>query len=294
MTFDEIDLFENADRKTVTESTFDLSDSDIELKKSLDLLFEKYNTPDFIPNDPVKFVHRYSDDRDREVAGMIASIMAQGRRTNILSSLEKIFRQMEDRPYKFVANFDPKRDLERFKGFSHFAYRMILGDDVACVIYLLKQVIEKYGSIKELFLRGLDLSDGTIRPALTRFVQNIYNLDPLPETDEIPQRVKALIPSPGGGSACKRLNMYLRWMVRSDSVDIGLWREVPTRMLVIPLDVHVSRLSRKFKLTERKSNDWKTAEDITDSLRKFDKDDPVKYDFAIFGLGVSAKEPSVT
>jgi len=206
--------------------------------------------------------------------------------------MEKILKLMEDRPYQFVADFNPETQASRFDGFVHFAYRNITGGDIACVIYLLKQALKESGSLKKLFLKGLDTSQKNIRETLTNFVEHLYQLSPLPGQPEIPGSVRTLVPSPRKGSACKRLNMYLRWMVRSDEVDLGLWREVPTSMLVIPLDFHVSRLARELGLTERKADDWRTAEEITDHLREFDPDDPAKYDFAIFGMGVSGEKPS--
>jgi uncharacterized protein (TIGR02757 family) len=262
------------------------------LKDYLDGLVVKYKTPDFIPKDPIKFPHRFTDPADQEVIGLISSIMAQGRRTMILQSMEKICQLMDGRPYQFVADFNPEVHASRFDGFVHFAYRNITGGDIACVVYLLKQALRENDSLKKLFLKGLDTSQKNIRETLTNFVEYLHQLSPLPGQPEIPGSVRTLVPSPRKGSACKRLNMYLRWMVRSDEVDLGLWREVPKSMLVIPLDFHVSRLARELGLTERKADDWRTAEEITDHLREFDPDDPAKYDFAIFGMGVSGEKPS--
>ena len=260
------------------------------LKEYLDGLVAKYKTPDFIPNDPIKFPHRFSDRSDQEVAGFIAAIMAQGRRTMILKSLEKIMAIMGERPYQFVVDFNPETQISLFEGFSHFAYRNISGEDVACVIYMLKQALSANASLKDLFLKGLDTSQKNIREALTHFSEYLHAASPLPGQEEIPKGVKSLVTSPRKGSACKRLNMYLRWMVRSDEVDLGLWGEVPTSMLLIPLDFHVSRLARELGLTERKADDWRTAEQITDRLRDLDPDDPAKYDFAIFGIGIAGGE----
>ena len=268
-----------------------LPPGDRKLKRYLNSLVDKYKTPDFIPKDPVKFVHRFEDDNDREVIGLLSSTMAQGRRTTILASMEKICDYMEDKPFEFVSNFDPVKDTKLFAEFSHFAYRTIGGGDIACLIFMMKQVLEKYGSLKRLFLKGFRTEHETIKEALSKFVETMYDFKPLPGLNEIPGRVKSLIPSPNKGSACKRLNMYLRWMVREDNVDFGLWKEISTSKLIIPLDVHVARLSRELGLITRKSNDWKAAEGITAKLREFDRNDPVKYDFAIFGMGVAGEKP---
>lgn len=262
------------------------------LKRLLDRLVAKYCTPDFIPNDPVKFVHRYSDERDREVIGLISAVMAQGKRTEILASMEKICRLLEDHPFESISRFDPQRQGARFANFNHFAYHNITGRELVCLFYLVRQVLERYGSLRAFFLSGYDPEQPTIKEALIRFSEGLCSFQPPPGFGVLPDKVHALVPSPARGSACKRLNMYLRWMVRRDCVDLGLWSEVSPSKLIIPLDIHVSRLSRQLGLTSRKSDDWKTAEEITARLRAFDPDDPVKYDFAIFGMGVSGEDLS--
>lgn len=261
------------------------------LKRYLDQLVAKYKTPDFIPRDPIKFPHRYKEDRDREVIGFIAAAMAQGKRTEILASMEKICRLLEDRPYDFVINFDPEVHGRRFETFNHFAYQNTSGADIVCMLYLLRQALEKHGSLKKLFLKSYDPQARTIKEALVAFIDELFRFNPPPSYESIPQRLRSLLPSPAKGSACKRLNMFLRWMIRRDCVDLGLWPEISPSKLIIPLDVHVSRLSRQLGLTQRKTDDWKTAEEITDRLREFDPEDPVKYDFAIFGMGVSGEKP---
>lgn len=260
----------------------------------LDQLVEKYKIPDFFTNDPLRFPHRYSDPRDQEIMGFIASMMAQGKRTLIVANLEKLEKLLNNNPYEFILNFDYAAQAPSFADFNHFAYKNIPGSDVVCIIYLLKQVLEKYGSLKKLFLEGLDPgSQKTVKEALIHFTETIFNFAPPPGMDTIPGRIKSLLPNPGKGSACKRLNMFLRWMVRKDNVDLGLWPEVPTGMLIIPLDFHVSKLSRELGLTSRKQDDWRTAEEITDKLKEFDPEDPTKYDFAIFGMGISGEKPFV-
>ncbi len=260
----------------------------------LDQLVEKYKIPDFFTNDPLRFPHRYKDPKDQEIMGFIAAMMAQGKRTSIVANLEKLEVLMDKNPYEFVANFDYSTQAERFADFNHFAYKNIPGSDVVCIIYLLKQVIAKYGSLKKLFLEGLNpTKQKNVKEALIHFTETIFNFEPPPDMNPIPGRIKSLLPNPNKGSACKRLNMYLRWVVRKDNVDLGLWTEVPTSMLIIPLDFHVSKLSRELGLTSRKQDDWKTAEEITDRLKEFDPEDPSKYDFAIFGMGISGEKPFI-
>jgi uncharacterized protein (TIGR02757 family) len=266
------------------------------LHKYLDCLVEKYKTPDFIKNDPIKFPYKYDDYNNRELMAFISSMMAQGKRTTILSSIEKLELLMNKNPYDFITNFDYDKEKEKFSSFSHFAYKNIHGNDILSIFYLLQQLLHKYKNLKELFLQGLDTNKHkNIKEALTHFIDMFFSFEPPLDKDynHIPNKVKSLLPNPRKGSACKRLNMFLRWVVRKDNVDLGLWTEVPTSMLIIPLDFHVSKLSRELGLTKRNQDNWITAEEITDNLKKFDSNDPTKYDFAIFGMGVSGdKIPS--
>jgi uncharacterized protein (TIGR02757 family) len=260
----------------------------------LDSLVEKYKTQDFITNDPIRFPHRYSDPKDQEIMGFIAAMMAQGKRTSIVANLEKLEILLQKKPYEFILNFDFASQAPSFADFNHFAYKNIPGSDVVCIIYLVKQALQKYGSLKKLFLEGLNPpAQKNVKEALVHFTETIFNFEPPPGMGPIPGNIKSLLPNPNKGSACKRLNMYLRWMVRKDNVDLGLWTEVPTSMLIIPLDFHVSKLSRELGLTSRKQDDWRTAEEITDNLKKFDPEDPTKYDFAIFGMGISGEKPFI-
>ena len=253
----------------------------------LDELVVKYKTPDFIKNDPIRFPHRYTDPKDQEIMAFVAAMMAQGRRTTIVANLEKLEEKKKKTPYKFVSELDYEKQLERFKDFNHFAYKNIPGSDVLCIFHLMKQALQKYGSLKALFLEGLNPSkQKNVKEALIHFTDTLFNFVPPPDMLEIPSRIKSLLPSPARGSACKRLNMFLRWVARKDDVDLGIWTEVPTSMILIPLDVHVSKLSRE-------QDDWITAEEITTKLREFDPNDPSKYDFAIFGMGISGETPFI-
>ncbi|MFN8673852.1 MAG: TIGR02757 family protein [Candidatus Sericytochromatia bacterium] len=261
----------------------------------LDSLVLKYKNPSFITNDPIRFPHRYTEPKDQEIMGFIAAMMAQGKRTKIVESIEKIETLMGKKPYDYIANFNYEIEKERFKDFSHFAYKNILGSEIVCIFYLLKQVIQKYGSLKALFLEGLDpKTQKNSKEALIHFTKVIFSQEAPPDPDiVIDGKIKSLLPSPEKGSACKRLNMMLRWFVRKDDVDLGIWSEVPASMVLIPLDFHVSKLSRELGLTTRKQDDWVTAEQITERLKEFDPEDPSKYDFAIFGMGISGEKPFI-
>lgn len=249
-------------------------------KELLDELTKKYEIPEFISHDPVKFPHKFYNQRDQEISGLIASSLAYGKRENILVSVEKILEIMNYDPHNFVLEFNYDKDKKLFEGFIH---RYSSGKDIALLIFGIKRIIEEYDSLKNLFLEGFSIDDKNIKQALIHFV-NTFRSYLYPEADT--RGIYFLLPSPAKGSACKRLNMFLRWIVRPGPVDLHLWPEVPTSKLLIPLDIHVAKLSRKLGLTERKADDWKTAEEITENLKKFDPNDPAKYDFAIFGMGI--------
>lgn len=293
---EQLDVFSSLLETENTDTKKNVEDKkvDSKLESYLNSLVEKYKTPDFIKNDPIRFPHRYKDVKDIEVMAFISAMMAQGRRTKIVESLEKIETLMGKDPYNFIYNFDYESEYDKFKDFNHFAYKNIPGADILCIFHLMKQALHKYGSLKALFLEGLDpKNQKNVKEALIHFTDKFFSFAPPPDMIEIPNRIKSLLPNPNKGSACKRLNMFLRWVVRKDDVDFGIWSEVPTSMLLIPLDVHVSKLSRELGLTQRKQDDWLTAQEITNNLSKFDPNDPSKYDFAIFGMGISGEVPFI-
>lgn len=259
------------------------------LKKKLDYLYELYCTPEFILSDPIQFVYRFSEERDKEVAGFIASVMSQGKREKIISKTEELlFNVMKGTPYEYTINFDIDSLPDKLRNFSYFAYRNILGEEIGYVIYSVGKVLRRWGSLKNLFYEAYQNNKGSknVREILIYVVDKMLGWN-----NSLSSAIYSLIPTPKRGSACKRLNMFLRWMVRKDRVDTGLWSDViPTSLLVIPLDFHVLRVSREFGLTKRNQNDWLTAEEITEKLKEFDPMDPVKYDFAIFGYGVTRKD----
>ncbi|MFQ5479727.1 MAG: TIGR02757 family protein [Thermodesulfobacteriota bacterium] len=262
------------------------------LKKRLDELYNAYDK-EFLSSDPLFYLHRFNSSADREIVGLIASSLAYGRVKGIKNSIEKVLGVMEGSPEAFVRNFRPHMEGRLFNGFRH---RFNVGEDVACLIYFMRQMLEQSGSIGGFFMRGYTPEDYNIKSALTAFTSDVLALDRagIYGAGQLPAKagVRFFFPSPAGGSSCKRLNLYLRWMVRcGDSLDLGLWKGVSPAKLVIPLDTHIARISVNLGLSTRKSRDWKMAEEITESLKKLDSEDPVKYDFALCRLGILDKCP---
>jgi len=254
-------------------------------KEYLDSLVKKYETPDFIKDDPIQFPHKFKKQQDIEISGLIASSFAYGSRKKIIETVDNIHQIMDYNPYEYVQNFDLDRDAQDFKG---FIYRYNNERDIILLIYILSQVLKEYESLEKAFLANYNPNEKYLKESLSDFVRLLRSY--LPCDEKTCRGIFHLLPSPELGSACKRLNLFLKWMIRKPPVDLNIWKNIPADKLLIPLDTHVARLSRKWKLTARKQNDWKTAEEITDKLKEFCPEDPAKYDFAIFGSGVSGTE----
>lgn len=246
------------------------------LKEELDQLYLSYNNRKFIHPDPLEFLYDYEDIGDREIAGMIASVLAYGRVTQILKSIAPVLKRMTSSPLLFLKESSPDMLYDTFKDFKH---RFTTGGELSCLLINIKNAIVKYGSLNNCFLQGLREEDDTTLSAALNFAKNLNVFTK--------NRCNSLIPSPMGGSAFKRLNLYLRWMVRKDNVDPGGWIKVSRSKLIVPLDTHMHRISLRLGFTGRKQADIKTALEITDVLREFDKGDPVKYDFALTRLGMN-------
>jgi uncharacterized protein (TIGR02757 family) len=268
------------------------------LKRQLDKLYKTFDRS-FLRTDPLQFVHRYKSPGDREVVGLISSSLAYGRVDGIRRSIERVLAVMGGEPYRFIMNFTPERDGRLFDDFVH---RFNRGPDISCLLYFARQMIEDSGSVGGFFSKGYRPGAGSIKEALTTFTKNVMTLDSSqvygPGGDGggggLPKDagVRFFFPSPMDGSACKRLNLFLRWMVRrGDGLDFGLWKGVDPADLVIPLDTHIARISKNLGLTTRKSPGWKMAEEITGELKRLDPVDPVKYDFALCRLGILEKCP---
>ncbi|MCX5801452.1 MAG: TIGR02757 family protein [Candidatus Eisenbacteria bacterium] len=257
------------------------------LKEKLGELYLSYDAG-YVDSDPIQFPHRYGDARDKEVAGFIASALAYGSVATIKKDLEIVFTVLGADPYDAVLTARPNELLSALGGFKH---RFTTARHLAWFLLATKEILSKHGSLKAFFLEGYSKDAPTIRDSLGSFAgrflryggRTIYRS----VEDARDDGALFLVPSPLTGSACKRLNLFLRWMVRTaDKIDFGLWPEVSPSQLVIPLDTHVARLSHYLGLTRRKTSDWKTAEEITQALKTLDPRDPLKYDFSLTRLGI--------
>lgn len=259
-----------------------------DLKTVLDTLYENRSKTQ-LANDPLSFCHRFSDPADQEVAGLIAACFAYGNVNIILRTLERIFEQVGPSPRLYAERFEPAAGLKVFAGFKH---RFNDARDLCALFYAIRLMIADAGSINAFFLKGHDVGAADVGHALDAFSKSIRGFDftPVYGSAAVPDGAyfPFFFPAPLSGSACKRLCMYLRWMVRpSDGIDLGIWHGISPSQLVIPVDTHIQRICRYLGLTTRKSADWRMACEITASLRKLDASDPVRYDFCIAHLGIS-------
>ncbi|HTJ14968.1 MAG TPA: TIGR02757 family protein [Dinghuibacter sp.] len=261
----------------------------LQLKKFLDAKVRLYNQPGFIQDDPISVPHRYTRLQDIEIAGFFAAIFAWGNRKIIIRKSSQLMELMDDAPYDFVRGHQPS-DLKRLMTFKHRTFNTT---DLLYFIEFFAQFYARHASLEEAFLRGFaapvalggDAAGpaAPIEAALNGFYDTFFSLE------YAPGRTRKHIASPAKNASCKRINMFLRWMVRNDGkgVDFGVWRRIPASALVCPVDLHVARVARHFGLLQRNVVDWKAALEVTEALRAFDPADPVKYDFALFGLGVT-------
>ena len=247
-----------------------------ELKDFLDEKADFYNAPEFIDNDPVQIPHRFSLKQDIEIAGFLTATISWGNRKAIINDAEKMLDFMEQTPYDFIRNASLK-ELQTLENRS--IHRTFNGEDFKEFILNLKRIYNENESLEHLFL--VEEHEGNFYHALERFRRNFIG--------NVQHRSHKHVSSTYKNSSAKRLMMFLRWMVRKDrkGVDFGIWKDIDPKNLSVPLDVHTGNISRKLNLIQRKQNDWKTVEELDSVLRKFNADDPAKYDFALFGLGVS-------
>jgi uncharacterized protein (TIGR02757 family) len=250
-----------------------------DMKKFLEEKYLKYNNPSFIESDPVSIPHGFSELHDREISGFLTAAIAWGRRDLILRSARKLIEMMDNTPFDFIRNAD-KKETERF---SKFIHRTFNGTDCIHFITALRNIYDSYSSMEDILLEGMK-SNGSLKDGITHLRNWFFSLPHPLRTEKHFADIKK-------GAAGKRLNMFLRWMVRKDNrgVDFGVWKRINPSMLYIPLDLHSGNTARKLGLLTRKINDWKAVEELTALLREFDPQDPVKYDFALFGLGVNEK-----
>jgi len=250
-------------------------------------LDDLYRTFDHVnsASDPVHIVRRYMAPDDREVVAFCAAALAFGRVASVLNSIETLLRAMGPRPAAFVKNFDARRDRAAVDPLVH---RWIRGRDLVALLLVLQRMLHEYDSIERFFVAGDDPAAADIGPALDAFSLRALDTDLRSAYGRVPKRpgVCYFFPRPSAGSACKRLNLFLRWMVRRDAIDFGTWTLVSPSRLIIPLDTHVIRLGRCLGLTRYRSPNWKMAAEITASLRRIDPTDPVRYDFSLCHLGM--------
>jgi uncharacterized protein (TIGR02757 family) len=254
------------------------------LKYKLDYHYKAFDRTQLEP-DPLQFPHLFKDEKDIEVIAFIASVFAYGNVKQIISSLQKFLTIADNKPFSFIQNFDNAGAAKEFS----FVHRFYSTKDIIQFFHLLKLAYSKFDSLKNLFLLGYNEADNTTKNAITNF-SNCFLDKAQKEFVELSRGLIFMFPLPEKGSACKRMNLFLRWMVRKDELDFGLWREIPTSKLIIPVDTHVARICKQLKLTKRKNVSWKMAEEITENLKKFDANDPVKYDFAICHIGMRKLE----
>jgi uncharacterized protein (TIGR02757 family) len=252
------------------------------IKDVLEKLYVRYNRYELIRPDPLQFVYKYSEPADREIAGLLAACLAYGRVQQIEKSLIDLFGRMGRSPFEFVQTFN-SRKKQKLKDFKH---RFTSGDDISDLLILLKRILNQYGSIEKFFLTAYDPDHKNIIPALSTFCDSLLEMHAKTHDGCVPKGLSYLLARPAMGSACKRLNLFLRWMVRSDSVDVGLWKSVDKAKLIVPVDVHMGRLCRILGLHNRKTVSLRTALEITEAFTKIEPADPVKYDFPLSRIGI--------
>lgn len=247
-----------------------------ELKDFLEYKYNLYNQPSFIETDPISIPHTFSTPEDIEIAGFLTATIAWGQRKSILKNASRLMQQMGNAPYWFIMEA-PDEEIEKA---AHFVHRTFNSEDTRYFLKALQNIYRNKGGLKTVF-ESLFLQHRDIKICLAEFRSIFLGYNPASRTGKHVSDVTR-------GASAKRLNMFLRWMVRCDNrgVDFGLWKNIPASALYLPLDLHTGNVSRKLQLLQRKQNDWKAVEEVTAQLRKFDCTDPVKYDFALFGLGV--------
>lgn len=252
-----------------------------QLEKLLNEKVTLYNHTDFIANDPICIPHRFTKLQDIEITGFWTAMFAWGQRKTIINKSVELFRLMDNAPYDFIVNHK-ETDLKRFADFKHRTFNYT---DTLYFIYFFKHVYAHTQSLETAFLCPGYENEPSVEKMLIYFHNNFFF------DENSPRRTRKHVPSPASNSTCKRLNMFLRWMVRQDNtgVDFGCWKQLQPHQLICPLDVHVDRIARNLNLLQRKQTDWQSALELTENLKQFDAKDPVKYDFALFGTGVMEK-----
>jgi uncharacterized protein (TIGR02757 family) len=253
-----------------------------QIRDCLEKLYVRYNRREFIGSDPLQFVYEYSKPADMEVVALLAADLAYGRVQQIQKSMADLLGRMGKSPYVFVRDFG-KAERRSLTGFKH---RFTTDRDISDLLILLKKVLNRYANIEDFFIQGYNPGDKNIIPALSKFCDTLYSMHAREHNGQINRGLKYLLTNPSGGSVCKRLNLFLRWMVRDDDVDLGLWKSVDKAKLIVPVDVHMARLCRILGFHDRKTVSLSTALEITKSFSKIEPADPAKYDFALTRVGI--------
>jgi uncharacterized protein (TIGR02757 family) len=251
------------------------------LKDFLDRKVDEYNQPSFISTDPVSIPHRFKQKQDVEIAGLFAAIFAWGNRKGIIQKCTDLLQRMDNAPYDFI-KYHEEQHLKQLLGFKH---RTFNDTDLLYFVSFLQHHYRQHTSLEPAFSKWMEAGDADTENALNGFYRYFFSLE------HVPLRTHKHIASPEKKSTCKRLSMFLRWMVRHDAhgVDFGIWKKLQPAQLVCPVDLHVARVARRFQLLQRQQTDWLAAVELTTNLKRLDPDDPVRYDFALFGLGIMEK-----
>ena len=251
----------------------------MKLKEKLEIHYKAFDKSQISP-DPLEILHVFKSDLNKEALGLISSIFAYGNIKQIIKSQERILMATGYNPYNFILNLN-HNDENKLKLIAH---RFYTGDDTIWLFRVLSNIYKEYGSIKNYFLRFYNVNEKNLKNTIEGFSRSL--IDNPGGKNALTHGMRFMFPFPSSGSACKRMNLFLRWMVRKDELDFGIWNEISPAKLVIPVDTHIARICKELKLTRLKNVSWKMAEEITDNLRKFDPNDPVKYDFAICHIGM--------
>jgi len=246
-------------------------------------IFRMYHRPEFISPDPLEFIYRYDDPFDREIVGLIASSLAYGRVSQIIRSTGRVLEKIGRSPRAFLEDTDEVKLKGAFSGFKH---RFTTDSELVDLLLGIQGAVRGYGSLEACFLAGLSRGDETTIPALSAFTREIRI--------RTGDQYNSLIPQPTKKSACKRLHLFLRWMVRSDEIDPGVWTSVPPAKLVVPLDTHLHRICRSLDMTSRAQADVRTAREITEGFRRVSPEDPVRYDFSLTRRGIRREEDALS
>lgn len=249
----------------------------LQLKPFLDSINESVEQPDYIQNDPVQFMHSFSDKREMEIAGFLAATMAWGRRDIVISKVDELLKRMNYRPFEFVMNYE-QGEFHKLNRFKHRTFKPV---DIHGIILALQHIYSHYDDFEAFWADCYQAGKKQNRPFLAIFHEEFFKC-----SGDFSERTRKHVSNPEKGSTCKRLYMFLRWTVRKNSpVDLGIWDFIPQSKLLIPFDVHVARQARKYGLISRRTNDWKTVNQLSQTLALLNPDDPARYDYALFGIG---------